>query len=372
MSPLMAAIELENQIRNNSALLYGTRSSSKYTVCYQRLLQIVKKIVRVSGANLDLRGTNLQRSALFYAKNNPKITKLLVEAGADVNLRDSLGQTALMSSVLELGFLELNFYDEHIDYDDHEEEAFRLVSSIEELLKAPGISVDVQCRDGTSVLMVAAGRMKSIPLPKTCGKICAMMEVARMLIDGGVDVNAKDEYGNTALMIACRRNSSNFVSVLMEKVMESNVEVHVNEKDKFDGQTALMKLLDTNWNEDSDNTDILKTLRMLLSFPGIDVDLQDFHGCTAISYSVRKKKFLSTEALLNHGADVNIRDFKGRSILQKCKCDDIKCMIKPFNKRKRHMCKFCGHPKKDHPRKCPRIQKTFFTSHSKERDNCSG
>ena len=169
-----------------------------------------------------------------------------------------------------------------------------------------------------------------------------MMEVARMLIDCGVDVNAKDEYGNTALMIACRRNSSNFVSVLMEKVMESNVEVHVNEKDKFDGQTALMKLLDTNWNEDSDNTDILKTLRMLLSFPGIDVDLQDFHGCTAISYSVRKKKFLSTEALLNHGADVNIRDFKGRSILQKCKCDDIKCMIKPFNKRKRHMCKFCG------------------------------
>ena len=35
-----------------------------------------------------------------------------------------------MSSVLELGYLELNFYDEHIEYDDHEEEAFRLVSSI--------------------------------------------------------------------------------------------------------------------------------------------------------------------------------------------------------------------------------------------------
>ena len=56
-----------------------------------------------------------------------------------------------------------------------------------------------------------------------------------------------------------------------------------------------------------------------------------------------------------YGADVNIRDFRGKSILQKCKCEVLKCLIKPLNKRKRHMCKLCGLPKKNHPKKCRRF-----------------
>jgi ankyrin repeat protein len=60
------------------------------------------------------------------------------------------------------------------------------------------------------------------------------LEIVKILLDKGADVNTKDNYGSTALMMASRDGRIEVVKLLLSKKADANA------KDE-DGDTALIK-----------------------------------------------------------------------------------------------------------------------------------
>ncbi len=86
------------------------------------------------------------------------------------------------------------------------------------LAKSEGIDINAVDEDGNTALMLAA--------------FFAKKDIVRALLDAGADVNVKNKKGNTALIIAAWHGRVNMVEALLAKGADVSV------KDKY-GNTAL-------------------------------------------------------------------------------------------------------------------------------------
>ena len=152
-------------------------------------------------------------------------------------------------------------------------------------------------------------------------------------IEAGADVNAKDEYGKTALMIAAKSNSADIAQLLI--VTEANV----NAKNKG-SDTALMYA--TAYNA----ADIA---RHLLS-AGTDVNTQNKIGKTALMYAAGNNYADVAELLIVAGADKNVKDNEGKTALMiatDLDSDDVAEVLKAAGARQRTAdCRVIIRPKK--------------------------
>lgn len=131
-----------------------------------------------------------------------QIVRQLVDCGADVNVKDSHGMSALAWAVT-IG--EINLVRQLIQW---------------------GADIATTDSRGRTPLMFLAH------LDVTC---TAIYEIYSLLVDAGADVHAVDKFGETVLMWAAREDQSGLVSNLLE------AGVDVNAKDKK-GRTALVHL----------------------------------------------------------------------------------------------------------------------------------
>lgn len=103
----------------------------------------------------------------------------------------------------------------------------------------------------------------------------------------GIDVNAQNEYGSTALMIACIHGHEKMVELLL-KAGGSKTAINVNIQDTH-GQTALItaliyaKVFAYHAQQFYKNEIIIK---LLLDFPGLMINAQDKEGQTATDYAL--------------------------------------------------------------------------------------
>ena len=234
------------------------------------------------GANINARESINGHFALQYAINSPDaaLVKLLLDKGADVNLEDTGGTTALIDATRDDG---------------------PQYTAIVKLLIERGASVHA---DNDAAILSAA--------------LNAAPETVRLLLSKGARVDAVDRErdGDTVLMQAASGVSVATVEMLLVAGADINA---TNEK----GQTALMKAVTLDHRYDPKAR--LPIIELLLK-KGADINARDRRGMTPLLQSVIQ--YMSeaggviahvevVQFLLDHGADVRATDDQGDTVLIK-------------------------------------------------------
>lgn len=234
----------------------------------EALLQVVKLLLD-SGAEVNAQDKG-GCTALAYAASNglTKAVELLLDRGAEINMKDNDGRTALMMASSR-GFTE-----------------------VVRLLLQKGAAVNAQGKNGTTALMraLACRDLERLPglsgawLKKSKEEIEAdkqyQMQVVKLLLEKGAEVNVKKKDGTTVLIAASHCGFTELVKHLLEKGVE------VNAKNN-DGDTALMMAAEKGYPE---------VVGLLLQ-KGAAINAKNKNGTTALK-AAKKEGYADVVRLL--------------------------------------------------------------------------
>jgi ankyrin repeat protein len=166
---------------------------------------------------------------------------------------------------------------------------------VAKLLLEAGAHPDTQNSAGRTPLMEATMR--------------ADVAVMRVLLDAGADVNRAAALGETALIVAASGRAVETVPILLDH----HADPKIADRDK---KTVLMWLVDLQFHRGGVPVAVIGPLVAA----GAEPNAQDKFGHTPLMWAV--KGDLSSqvqpevlEALVQHGADVNVRDDRGETAL---------------------------------------------------------
>ena len=216
-------------------------------------------------------------SPLLFASNEgaTDTAKMLLKAGADVSATDNKGHTCLTLAA----------------YFGHTETVRYLVSF-------PEVDVNHAGDDWTSLHW--AGQQNH-------------PDVVEVLIDAGANIDTIDEEGFSPLLRASKDASLDTVKMLVK----AGADVSLTDND---GDTCL--ILAACYGH-------IETVRALLCMPEVDVNQSNDMGATSLNRAVFKKRADVVQVLIEVGADVEVKDVKGRTLLHcACKAGKLEIVIR--------------------------------------------
>lgn len=283
-------------------------------------------------------GTSLQAAA---HAGSVEIVRLLLDRGADIGVTDEYGQTPL----------------HHAACQGHE--------AVVALLLRKGADPNSEDLDGrNSIIMAASNGWKSVltrlggagASPISTNRSCAPalhfaasnghVTVLEQLLAKGYDIDLKNRQGETALMVAAGKGRTSAVRFLLDKGSD------VTRKDDSgyttirravsNGHSAVVRLLlarGVNPNETDDDglcllhiatsdtpkqrfprpgSEELQVLYALANHPGIERELRDDEGATALHRAAGMWNPWMMAILVDSGADIEARDAQGLTPLHYC------------------------------------------------------
>lgn len=248
-----------------------------------------------NGANINLQDAQ-GNTALIRAvqTNNQELTKMLISAYADLNIQNIRGETALILAAkfndLEITNLLLKAKAQLNAQDRHSNTALLWAVkqnnlSIINILIAAKANLNIQDSNGKTALFLAAE--------------AANKKLVKILIDGRANLDIQENYGFTALHWACREGYDNIAKILITSGANLNLQNN-------HGYTPLMVAV---------INDKLNIFEMLIE-SGAKLNKQDNSGETALHIALRcLHNTKLANKIINSKANLNIQDNKGNTPL---------------------------------------------------------
>ncbi|KAJ8948532.1 hypothetical protein NQ318_000072 [Aromia moschata] len=288
-------------------------------------LELVELLVD-AGADLRLRDKH-GRTSLDYAivRDHTQLVQYFISKGPDANVLDKFGRRPIHEA-MEMGHftvLEL-LVDAKCDVnakDDRGRTALHVASrgslDLVKFLVDNGAVVDVEDDEGCTPLQdcVATGELAVIEFligkganvntrnaegctPLLSAALEGNQDGIRLLVENGADVNARDNAGRTPFIVAVRCGHLVTVKLMVER----GANIHATDEGGSTGLHAAAR-----WN-------FVDIVRFLVD-SGADVDAADGNGRTALHVAARPKYLEVVKLLVKRGAHVNATDHKDRTPL---------------------------------------------------------
>lgn len=227
--------------------------------------------------------TERKRESIIYALQNEKteLIPALIHLGAEINTRNSLGETPLtyisdnaLFSLRDAQVLIENGADVNIK-NSSKESPLQMATRTDradfvDLLFEKGAKIDSKTQFADII-------RSDIPI-----------SIIQKYFENGLKLSAKDKNGNTALHLAAKADNVIVIRFLVAQGID------INAKNK-NGQTALFLA-----------SDAATTLTLIAL--GIDINARDINGKTALHQVTQFGYDGAIEALLESGANINIKD----------------------------------------------------------------
>lgn len=275
--------------------------------------RVVKKIIEkenIDKNKKDIHGRTYLQDAVILGDH--EMAKILIENNADVNSRDNKGQNILFDAIsygnknfieyiIELKGLELSNIDNegntvlHNRYMlENDDIALKLIEN--------GVNPNIRNKEGETYLSIVAQRGVE------------SFYIIESSVKNGFDINSKVSNKNNILMEVLSALSNidpmdeakrHSLVAMGKKLIEIGIDVNAT---NVDGETALFQTVKAN---------DLESTKMLLENK-IDVNIQNNNGETALFYSCYGgiEKLLITIKLIKYKADPTIADNKNQTILE--------------------------------------------------------
>ncbi|AXK60191.1 ankyrin repeat domain-containing protein [Candidatus Chromulinivorax destructor] len=243
----------------------NTQDENKETPLHKALSAQNKEITRMlidAGANVNTKNS-FGQAPLHYTSSLPEIARMLIQAGADVNIKDQNRETLLHYAVRDNN------------------------------IEITGILIDACADVNAQNIFGQTPLHQAIYIPK----------ITRMLIDAGTDEHTQNEN-------AVIKDKPEITRMLIS----AGADINIPNKN---GQTPLYQAVICNKP---------KIVRMLI-FAGADINIQDEHGETPLYQAVMKDKPEIARMLLSAGADINIPNKKEKTAEQEAKSTKMRMIF---------------------------------------------
>lgn len=312
------------------------------TACVTKKYQLVEWLVdNVPDIDLNAQDKkNYSAVSLMYKQDRLDLLKLLVKKGADINVKNKEGVALLMEAcggceLDKVKFLVENGADVNIK-NKHNCTPFMLACQrgyidIVKFLAENDASIDDTDSNGNNALIRICKKERDL----SCN-----YKILSFLLDNGINVNARNNQGESGLMLACEQGSIKIAKFLVQN--DANVDITDN-----NGNTALARIckyqkfvycnqislsnLANSLDQDQDQDQGHDTVSMiicaaesgrmdiveLLVKKGADTNVADQNGSTILINACEGGWIDIVKFLVNNGANVHATDNNGNNALMR-------------------------------------------------------
>lgn len=227
-------------------------------------------------------------TALMHAigMGNEKIIDLLLDAGANVNVKNENGLTALHLAAASLSYGDFKL-------------GHRIIL---ELIKK-GADINAKANDGETIVHKLLTELYYKAAEDYKERLQETIKIINELVALGFDINAKDNEGKTPLHMAASVGEPE----LIEKII--NLGANINAEDNY-GFTPIHQMDFNGTEEELDSIDIFIKY-------GYDINRENIGGVTILMDAVLFNDLKAVKYLISKGANVNAKSKSGETAISR-------------------------------------------------------